>query len=496
MAIQTRTFNGSTGNSNWSWKIIVTEEIGDIINKTSPVKVEAYLGRPSSASYFRGSATITYRAGSQTYTQNFNASSQINVPAGGWYKMGEHTFSVSNTGSSSNPTSISVSTNMSGASFSPNTASASGSITLAVLHEAPTLNSVSFVENSSVLQNIGLSPNDFVPYLSNKMATIEATTYDGATITQYRIINGTTSFTSSTSSVNLDFTAAGIEMAYYYETSVSREIPQLIIELTDDKGGISSYNYTNTTYVMYAKPNLVQTSSSVKRNGQLSGKVIMNLVGTHYNGTIGNQTNSVSLSYKYWKTSEVEPDTYYPISNATTIGSVVRVEDWEVSKNGTAITDVDSNYAYYFKVKMVDYFLEESHIILNVPVGEYIRALLKDRVDFKRITIGLNDIVESGNNANGYYIKYYDGTMICYGFVSFSANSNTETWTFPKTFIDTNIFVSGTPMYVAGKSNSANIIVTTSTISTTSVVLINWFAGETTPNYARDIRVFAIGRWK
>ena len=36
----------------------------------------------------------------------------------------------------------------------------------------------------------------------------------------------------------------------------------------------------------------------------------------------------------------------------------------------------------------------------------------------------VNGIIESGTNANGNYVKYADGTMICYGNISFSKPSN------------------------------------------------------------------------
>ena len=56
-------------------------------------------------------------------------------------------------------------------------------------------------------------------------------------------------------------------------------------------------------------------------------------------------------------------------------------------------------------------------------------------------------IVESGSNANGKYIKYADGTMICYakfsGTPSPAVSIQLITWTFPKEFIDANVSVSG-----------------------------------------------------
>lgn len=410
MAIQTKTLtaNGSKGHHKFTLKVNEETTSGN-----SSFMSYSFTIAPIQSGWDWYGHNIPYsvKIGSKTYTgsiSSYNGSSTTTISSGSNIEIAHNTD-----GTKTIDISFSV-TDSTGQSYTCGNASSSSTFKLTDLHKPPLFNSITFVENSTILKNIGLSANDFVPYLSNKTATIQATTYDGATITQYRIINGTTKFTSTTNTINLNFTAEGIEMAYYYETAVSREIPQLIIELTDNKGGVSSYNYTNTRYVMYAKPNLVQTSSSVKRNGQLSGKVIMNLVGTFYGSSVGTKSNSVTLSYKYWKTTVSEPSTYFPITGATTSGNVVNVNNWNVAKSGTPISDVDSDSAYYFKVRMIDQFNKESIITLNVPVGEYLRALLKDRIDFKKITIGgynpfeysTGEIIVGTFNGNTLYRKY------------------------------------------------------------------------------------------
>lgn len=410
MALQTKTLtaNGSKGHHKFTLKVNEETTSGN-----SSFMSYSFTIAPIQSGWDWYGHNIPYsvKIGSNTYTgsiSSYNGSSTVTLSSGSNIEIAHNTD-----GTKTIDISFSVTDNT-GQSYTCGNASSSSTFKLTDLHKPPLFNSITFVENSSVLQNIGLSANDFVPYLSNKTATIQATPYDGATITQYRIINGTTKFTSTTNTINLNFTTEGIEMAYYYETSVSKEIPQIIIELTDNKGGVSSYNYTNTSYVMYAKPNLVQTSSSVKRNGQLSGKVIMNLVGTFYGSSVGTKSNSVTLSYKYWKTNVSEPSTYFPITGATTSGNVVNVNNWNVAKSGTPISDVDSDSAYYFKVRMIDQFNKESIITLNVPVGEYLRALLKDRIDFKKITIGgynpfeysTNEIIVGIFDGDTLYRKY------------------------------------------------------------------------------------------
>ena len=51
------TINVSTNNSQWTFKLEVTEGNYDITNNTSPVTVTMYLGRASSQSYVGGNWT-------------------------------------------------------------------------------------------------------------------------------------------------------------------------------------------------------------------------------------------------------------------------------------------------------------------------------------------------------------------------------------------------------------------------------------------------------
>lgn len=68
--------------------------------------------------------------------------------------------------------------------------------------------------------------------------------------------------------------------------------------------------------------------------------------------------------------------------------------------------------------------------------------------DLTTVITEINNIVESGSNANGNYIKYADGTMICYGRASMSFalsiaygsvfRADIQEITLPESFIDTN----------------------------------------------------------
>ncbi|MFC3555783.1 hypothetical protein ACFONF_16570, partial [Alcaligenes endophyticus] len=106
-------------------------------------------------------------------------------------------------------------------------------------------------------------------------------------------------------------------------------------------------------------------------------------------------------------------------------------------------------------------------------------------------------IIERGSNANGEYVKYADGTQICYlpwGAVSspalsaygvaFSADLN---WTFPKPFL--------APPAVSGSFQplSSRGWLSASSVSKTMAVLTLWAAYN--EGAGSDQSVMAIGRW-
>jgi hypothetical protein len=106
-------------------------------------------------------------------------------------------------------------------------------------------------------------------------------------------------------------------------------------------------------------------------------------------------------------------------------------------------------------------------------------------------------IIERGSNANGDFVKYADGTMICWSSVLSQQNTaNTQsgnwwrqttfdTWTYPVGF---NI----APMGCARSGNVARMFNVTNT--GTSSLLVGKLGGDNDTT-ARDYQVIAVGRW-
>lgn len=399
MALQSKTITGKTSSSVWTWKIVVIEESADVITKKSQVTIENYLGRPSSAggSYFQGSSKLKFEADDQEYSKNYSSGSVVNVGAGKWKKLGSYTFDVDNNGTVGKPTTIDVSGSMSGANFSPSSASANGTLDLTPLHVSPQVTLDSVTETNSILS--GVSGTTIVTNLSKKTFNLSYTLFDTATMQSIKILdkNGNELVSSNpvinatNGSILLDLTSQALA-----SNNIANNKTSFIIRLTDSEGGITDLITPEYDVIPYNLPNLIQTSSSVKRNGQTSGKVVMNLLGTFYNATIGNTTNGVALSFKYWKINEAEPASYnsIPTDAYSITNNNISMNNWNVMVNNELIEDVIKSSPYKFKIKLVDFFANVSEVELICSKGEWIMAKYKDRVDFKKITINKVDVMD------------------------------------------------------------------------------------------------------
>ncbi|MBQ6477136.1 MAG: hypothetical protein IJI43_01685 [Bacilli bacterium] len=121
----------------------------------------------------------------------------------------------------------------------------------------------------------------------------------------------------------------------------------------------------------------------------------------------------------------------------------------------------------------------------------------------EQITENKNDIaniIESGSNAYGNYIKYSDGTMICYGeqnvsgatsdwYNTLTLHSEDKTITFPKTFIDSSYNITFTP-HTFG---CCGIIARNRNIDKCK---LRGFSYKNATTLSLDVFYIAIGRWK
>lgn len=405
------TINGSTNNSQWTFKLEAKEIAYSIPNKNSTVRVQVYLGRASSQSYLGGNYNLSLKCADQTQNASGNIPYPTYINGGSWYLLKTFTFTVSNTG---NPTTISISSSMSSSDFTPSSASASGSLTLTKLHDAPSITSLSLTETNTQMTSLGVANNTIVQYLSNKTATINVSTYDDATITNYSIYhNNVLLGTSTSNTITINFANVG-ELI----DSGTGQIG-LMVAVTDNLGGYSTKIF-NFPVIKYTRPSIEFTSTNIKRktgNGTVltDNKVLLNFVGTCYKGNdvIGN-ANKPTVQYKIWNTTEPNYSTLTTPNSAN-----VSIKDYEI--NNILYTST-----YNYKIKIYDVFTTtETTINLKndkVPTGVSVWTEYKDRIDFIKITINGNDVEEKITSTdeiatNTYidnkrvYKKLYKGTV-------------------------------------------------------------------------------------
>lgn len=313
-----------------------------------------------------------------TIGMNFSANN-VNV----WQVLGSKLITI--TGAFNGVKYGSFTTNMT-AEWGLKSGSASVTIVLDNLHMAPNITTI-ITEEENALLNRALQ---IVQYLSVKEIEFEVTTYDDATISSCQVQhNGVLIGSSTTNVVTVDFNNAGTLATYEMDGKTWATLKFVVI----DSFGVIGSAEMPFEVIKYVKPNLVKTSSSIKRNGQLTGKVKMNLVGSFYSSDVNDIANTIKLEFAYWKKGGEESTTYYEIPFEPT-GDSINLYSWAVKKGGVEITDINKDFAYIFKIRATDYFNQKSEIDLLCPVGEYLWAEFKNKVDFKKITIQGTDRFE------------------------------------------------------------------------------------------------------
>lgn len=390
-------------------------------------------------------------------------------------------------------------------SFTPGNAKASSTLELTKLHEPPMLSSVSYKETNQQLINIGVGDDYFVANLSVKNVTIVGTPSGNAKITKYEIINGDKVYPSATNVVEMNLQENSLEVVY--DENLKRNVAKLTIRLTDDLGGVSSFAYPYNYVILYTKPSIEKTSTTIKRKTGWSEQQqknlvltdnfgVLNFVGTCYKGNdvIGNN-NKPKVEYKIWNGTE-------PSYTSLTTSNVanVTIKDYELS-------DLFYTSAYDYKIKITDTFTT-TETTINVksdrlPTGKSVWTEYPDRVDFIRATIDNKDIVESGENNNGSWVKYYDGTMICTKKLEGITNNVSKEWgnlyesqsaidlgSMPETFTELKY------INASLTSNNWHSWIVRHEGTTTSNFGKLYLARPTTGNVNVNINCLAIGKWK
>lgn len=414
------TINGSTNNSNWTFKLEAVETANSVTNRNSTIKVDVYIGRASTQSYLGGSYNVSVSCAGQTQSSSGTIAYPTYINGGQWLFLKTFTFTVSNTGTNASPTNVSITSNFSSSAFTPSSASASGSLTLKVLHLDPTLNLATMVETNQDMIDLGVPDTTVVRHLSKKRITLNATSYDNATLS-YQLSHFEANYAIPSETEYQDSNVFDTDYINN-DVPISNNRAMIRQRVKDSLGGSASgflrvlvddvENFP--TGIDYSKPSIVRTSTNIKRKSGggvvlTDNKASLNIVATIYknNDIIGNNNDIVEIGYKIWSSKESEPENYTPVTP--------NISDGNVTVTDLEILNIDYTQVYRYKIIITDtYGYSDTISDGKLSTGDSVWTEYKNRVDFKRITLGGFDIVESGiSNDNGEYIKFANGKMIC-----------------------------------------------------------------------------------
>lgn len=263
-----------------------------------------------------------------------------------------------------------------------------------------------------------------------------------------------------------------------------------------------------TKVVQYTKPVInASTITATRDSGGVGTNCTLKFGGTFWNSNFGKKANSIKIKYQLKKTTESTwvdgTTTITPTINGNNFsfqGLIARSKDdpfWEISES------------YNIKVIVTDELdtsFTETILINAVPNlalsqnGVGIMGKYEDSVG-GLVQVGGYQLVESGNG----YIKYYDGTMICFENVKFkNLNVSTDYWnfvnrtddlecTFKKEFISKPVVILNNYSEISGDISIHKL----SSATTKTTGKFNILVSKSS-TIARDFEVqyIAIGKWK
>lgn len=257
-------------------------------------------------------------------------------------------------------------------------------------HEKPSNVSFTITEKNQKLIDAGISNETFVNNLSIKEYNISATLHDGASVSNYNIVNRVYIESSKVTPFQIDYSISDILL---WQETGKVPIRAIVDDNMNASGSSSSAANPNLyDYIPYTKIGLIEAATNARRNGQTCGRVKLNINGNFYNGSIGNVTQTKpTIKYKYWKLGDTEPTTYdntIPSNSINVTGNNFVVNNYEIGSSvETATNYFNPELAYRVKIYVEDNFTNYTSQEKTIPIGEATWTEYKDRVDFKKITI-------------------------------------------------------------------------------------------------------------
>lgn len=200
-----------------------------------------------------------------------------------------------------------------------------------VVNSNPTISGTVEDTNTSAIQATG-DKNKLIRYISNAKVVITATAKNSATISSVKVVNGSQTKTTATSTIN------AIDSGTFNLSCI-------------DSRGLSASATVIKTLVEYIKP--VITGVILNRPSTTSNTINASVQGLCFNGSFGAKTNTFELKWRYKKSTE------------TTWSSYTAVTATRTGNNFTFSGELGKNFSYTeafnFEFVLSDYFMSNTY---------------------------------------------------------------------------------------------------------------------------------------
>lgn len=200
-----------------------------------------------------------------------------------------------------------------------------------VINSNPTISGTVEDTNTNSITATG-DKNKLIKYISNAKVVITATPKNSATISSVKIVNGSQTKTTTTSTIN------SVDSGTFNLSCI-------------DSRGLSASATVTKTLIEYIKP--VITGVTLARPSTTSNTINASVQGLCFNGSFGVKTNSFELKWRYKKSTETSWSSYTVVT-ATRTGN-------NFSFSGELGTDFSYTEAYNFEFVLSDYFISNTY---------------------------------------------------------------------------------------------------------------------------------------
>lgn len=200
-----------------------------------------------------------------------------------------------------------------------------------VVNSNPAISGTVEDTNTSAIQATG-NKNKLIRYISNAKVVITATAKNSATISSVKVVNGSQTKTTATSTIN------AVDSGTFNLSCI-------------DSRGLSASATVTKTLVEYIKP--VITGVILNRPSTTSNTINASVQGLCFNGSFGAKTNSFELKWRYKKSTD------------TSWGNYTTVTATRTGNNFTFSGELGKNFSYTeafnFEFVLNDYFMSNTY---------------------------------------------------------------------------------------------------------------------------------------